>query len=110
MKHYVMRIRRDGVTEWLTMPPGLNLPVLKQTRQRYSEILPVNPVKRLVFRLLRWVFGENGWVSEWTRGWVCYWRAEILLGPGKGRTMENGLRCVLIEWEHDQWAMNLRNQ
>lgn len=109
MKHHI-RIRRDGIIEWLSPPPGFSIPVLNQTRRRYSEILPVNPVQRLAFRVLRLCFGETGRVSEWTRSWVTVWRAEILIGPARGRTKEHWLRSILIDWEHEQWAANLRNQ
>jgi hypothetical protein len=110
MKQYPMRLRRDGVIEWLSPPPGFNIPVLKQTKTRFSEIIPVNPFLHLAFRVLRLCFGEYGRVGNWTRTWTVVWRCSILLGPGKGRTKESGLRSVLINWEHDQWAMNLRNQ
>lgn len=109
-----MRIRKDGVIEWLSPPPGFSIPVLKQTRTRFSEIVPCfacHPFLYLAFRIIRFIFGEGKWwIPEWTRRWVCTWRCTILRGPSKGMFKEGGLRCVLIDWEHDQWAMNLRNQ
>lgn len=112
MKQYPMRIRKDGVIEWLSPPPGFSIPVLKQTRRRYSEIVPVNPFLCLAFRVLRLCFGETlfGIVPNWTRLWKCQWQARILIGPSRGRTKISTNRYELISWEHDQWAMNLRNQ
>lgn len=88
--------------EWLAAPP-FRLAVSKQSKQRFSEIVPRNPIKRAAFRLLRFMFGETGKVSDWTRGWVCTWKATILLGSHKGESKENGLRAVLLEWEKEKW-------
>lgn len=106
-----MRLRRDGVIEWLSLPPDLDITVLKQTRQRYSEILPVNPFLYVAFRIIRAVFGEGtGRIPEWTRTWPCRWRCRILIGHSRGKTRTGMDRKELIGWEHDQWAMMLRNQ
>lgn len=100
---YQLRIRKDGVIEWLA-PPPVPFKVQNQTRKRFSEIIPLNPVKRALFRFLRLVFGETGRVSDWTRDWACYWHCKILLGPHKGETMDSGLRCVLLEWEKEKFC------
>lgn len=102
MKHH-LKIRNDGMIEWLA-PPPVPFKIKKQTKERFSEIVPRNPVKRMLFRLLRSIFGETGRVSQWTREWACYWHCEILLGQHKGETMDSGLRCVLLEWEKEKWA------
>jgi len=102
MTKHTIKIRKDGVIEWLA-PSPIPFPILSQSKIRYSEIIPRNPVKRALFRLLRLCFGETGRVSEWTRGWRCVWHAEILLGPHKGETMESGLRGVLLEFERERW-------
>jgi hypothetical protein len=102
MKQHHLRIRKDGVIEWLA-PPPVPFKIKNQTRQRFSEILPVNPVLYMAFRILRKIFGETGRVSDWTRSWLCKWRATILLGPHKGETMDSGLRGVLLEWEKTIW-------
>jgi len=44
---------------------------------RVSHILPANPLLRLVFRMLRWVFRDKGRVSDWTRRWKCKWVVRI---------------------------------
>lgn len=89
--------------EWLA-PPPVPFMIKKQTRERFSEIVPRNTVKRMLFRLLRFIFGETGRVSEWTRRWACFWHAEILIGPHKGETMDSGLRYVLLEWEKEKFC------
>lgn len=102
MKHTLI-LRRDGRIEWLA-PPPFPLKIEKRTRQRFSEIVPANPVKRAVFRLLRKLFGEEGRVSDWTRRWLCVWTATILIGPHKGEAFTHPLREWCLEFERDKFA------
>lgn len=103
MKTYTARIcKRTGAIEFLGgVPPGLVLPLAK--RQRFSEIIPVNPDARRLFRLLRWVFGEEGRVSEWTRRWRCQWEAIILLGSMAGTRRRSDDRAFLLHWERQMF-------
>lgn len=111
MKQYPIRIRKDGVIEWLSPPPGFYIPVLKQTRTRFSEILPANPFLYVAFRVIRFIFGEGTWmVPAWTRTWPCLWQCKILKGSKRGTVRVGRSRKELIHWEHDQWAMSLMNQ
>lgn len=105
---YQAKIKRDGTLEFLgAPPPRLALP--GATKQRFSEIVPVHPVLLVAFRVLRWMFGEEGRVSDWTRTWKCWWEATILIGPVRGRKArqwgKHG-RAHLIEWEQRQWRHN----
>lgn len=95
------------MVEWLS-PPPFPIKTDHQHKQRYSEILPVNPVKRGVFRFLRKMFGEDGRVADWTRRWLCVWRAEILIGVHKGETFTHALRACCVEWEHNKFAERKR--
>lgn len=101
MKHQ-LRIRRDGFIEFLTAPP-IPLKLEKQTRVRYSEITPLNPWLCIAFRLIRFLFGENGRVSDWTRGWQCIWMAHILMGEHKDEAQVSQYRDALITWEHEKF-------
>lgn len=102
---YQAKIKRDGTLEFLgAPPPGLVLPGARRTR--FSEIIPVNPIKRAAFRILRWMFGEDGRVSGWTRRWRCRWEAVILIGPARGRRCQCEHRDVLVFWEQQVWRNN----
>ena len=103
---YRAKIKRDGTLEFLgAPPPGLVLPA-GTTKRRFSEIVPVHPVKRAAFRLLRWMFGEDGRVARWTRGWRCRWEAIILLGPARGKRCQCEHRDMLLFWEQQIWRNN----
>lgn len=103
MKTYTARIdKRTGVIEFLGgVPPGMQLPLAK--RERFSEIIPVDPDARRFFRLLRWLFGEEGRVSEWTRRWPCEWEAIILLGKMAGARRRSRDRAFLLHWERQMF-------
>ena len=109
MKKCTVILRKDGTIEWLH-PPPFPLAVRQVSRQRFSEILPVNPVKRAAFRVLRRLFGETGRVAAWTRSWAVLWRAEILIGPRRGATRTSGIRAVLLDWEENQWAQQVQTK
>lgn len=101
MKHQ-LRIRRDGFIEFLSQPP-IPLKLEKQTRVRYSEIVPLNPWLCILFRILRFLFGEKGRVSDWTRGWRVTWLCVILLGEHKGDAQVSEYRDYLITYEHEKF-------
>lgn len=101
MKHQ-LRIRRDGFIEFLT-PPPVPLKLEKQTRVRYSEIVPLNPWLCIAFRFLRLCFGEKGRVSDFTRSWKCQWIAHILLGEHKDEAQVSRYRDYLVTWEHEKF-------
>jgi hypothetical protein len=99
------------VIEWLSPPPGFDPPILKQHRKRFSEILPYNPFLYVAFRVIRTILGEGPFgIPEWTRSWKCKWKAQILRGSNRGKIRVSMNRKELIDWEHDQWITNLRNQ
>lgn len=98
------KIKRDGTIEFLGgPPPGWSLPI---KRSRFSEIIPVNPWLRRMFRVLRFVFGEEGRIASWTRRWRCGWECIILQGPDRGRCArqfgQEG-REALVTWERNIW-------
>lgn len=102
---YQAKIKRDGTLEFLGKPPpGFIMP--GASKQRFSEIIPVNPVKRAAFRLLRWMFGEEGRVPDWTRTWAGPWEGRILLGPARGRRIRGLYRWELLRWEQHIWRNN----
>jgi len=80
---------------------ALDLDCLGSVRsRRASHILPVNPLKRITFRLLRLLFGERGWVAAWTRRWSGPW--EVILLHNKARRFIHYSRRACLSWEQDQ--------
>ena len=67
-------------------------------KRRVSTIVPVNPFKRLCFRLLRWLFGEDGETAEWTREWRGPWRCTIL---ATSQTYQHESRTACVLWEYE---------
>lgn len=67
--------------------------------ERLSHILPVNPIKRLAFRLLRLAFGDRGSVAQWTRQWRGPWEVRLV---GSGRRFWHASRRVCVDWEMRQ--------
>jgi len=103
---YRGKIKADGTIEFLGWPPpGMELPA-GIVRRRFSEIIPVNPVLRVAFRVLRWLFGEEGRVSNWTRRWRCRWEAIILIGGARGKRVQHVDRAWLLRWEQRIWRNN----
>jgi hypothetical protein len=92
-----IKIRADGMIEFLGDVCPVDLPLEKATRRRVSTILPTQSAKRIAFRLLRFVAGDRGAVAAWTRTWAGPWRATIL------RTGDTELfddRQAAIDWEY----------
>ena len=55
-----------------------------QAVRRGGRVVPVNPIRRTAFRLLRWLFGDRGRVAAWTRTWSGPWLVVVptgALGP-----------------------------
>jgi hypothetical protein len=54
--------------------------------ERISNVEPVNWPLRVLFRLVRRVFGEDGQAGRWLRTWRCRWRVDF--GPIGGGIFE----------------------
>ena len=70
--------------------------------RRASHVEPDGLALRGAFHTLRWLFGEKGRVSEWTRGWRCLWRANMAPSggpvlPGRWRDRK---QAIAAEVEH----------
>lgn len=65
--------------------PGINQALAAEgafSKRRASHVEPSSLPKRLVFRALRIIFGEEGPVSDWTRGWTGSWRVDLRVSGG----------------------------
>ena len=105
---YTLKIKRDGTMEFLGNPPP-SFPVHDAQRSRFSEIVPVRMNLRILFRILRFLFGEEGKVSNWTRRWPCLWLCTILLGPRRGTKKGGTNRDALVNWERNIWKNRQRH-
>lgn len=54
------------------------------TKRRASHVVPVRLLPRILFKLIRRCVADESRAAEWTRGWNCDWRAEIIGGPVLG--------------------------
>jgi len=70
-------IEHDGSVTFLDseLTRGFNLG--PSVTRRYSAVEPDCWYLRLVFRVLRCLFGDKGRVAGLTRGWKCLWRADM---------------------------------
>ena len=94
MNHKVI-LKPDGDLEFIGDDP-LGLPLENVRRVRLSHILPVDPVKRATFRLLRFLFGDEGRVANWTRTWHGPCTCAIVSG---GPRFVGATRAICVEWE-----------
>ena len=68
-------------------------------RVRASVIVPAGAIKRLWFKLLRRIFGDDGKVASWTRQWKGPWTV-VLLATGQTHTATYRDEC--IRWEEQR--------
>jgi hypothetical protein len=99
----ILSLRPDGTLETLG---GDDFPLSAlgpATVERVSRLYPVNPAKRLIFKALRFTFGEKGRIADFTRSFKGPWEATIL------RTGERFIgknRAVCLQWEAATLAPN----
>lgn len=106
MAKHVIRIKSDGTTEFIDKP---ELSELKSsgaaTKRRASHVEPCRWPYRQAFRLLRWVFGDQGWVAKFTRYWPVYWRVNLTPSGGPVLPTRYADRTKAIEdevaWLHE---------
>lgn len=75
------------------------------TKQRASHVEPARPLRRLLFRSLRMIFGESGLVAAWTRRMQGPWMVRI---DGSGTLFRHASREVCIAWEIDYLQQKLQ--
>lgn len=99
MKTHLIKIsKRTGTIEVLGDSP---FKLHNQSKQRFSEIVPVNCALLWLFRAIRKRFGDESKMAAFTRRWPCLWRMVILMGPSKGFVQFGRNRSRLIEIEKE---------
>lgn len=69
------------------------------TRKRASHVLPCHPVKRVLFVILRLLFGERGRVATFTRSWQGPWQVTLVNHP---ESFTHQSRRVCLLWERER--------
>ena len=90
-------IGNDGQIRFLTH--DATSPILKGGRtRRASWIVPKRISLRIAFYLIRFLFGDNGRMAAFTRGWSCNWMVDLRVSRGPVVT---GFSCrkAAVEFE-----------
>jgi hypothetical protein len=82
MNEYVVTLSEDGTVRFLVNEDTKPFIDEDAVIRRASHVEPKNVLIRLTFHILRGIFGEKGWMAEFTRRWPCKWR--INLSPING--------------------------
>ena len=105
MKSFLELDVRTG--QFRTFLGDLDIPSAKEIKiERVSYILPANPVLRLMFKILREVFGDNGKIADWTRRWKCAWVVKI----GSSKWSEFKDRQKALEFERAMITAKVMNE
>lgn len=91
--------RPDGTAQHVGDSDLLAGSVASVTKRRASHVEPMMPDLRLLFHATRWLVGDEHWLADWTRRWLCIWRVRIVDGPTLGfyRSRQEAIRDE-IEW------------
>jgi hypothetical protein len=100
MPEHRIRVHKDGTIEFIDKP---ELAALKSegatTKRRASHVEPARRLWRILFHVLRWVFGESGSVATFTRIWPVWWRVNLSPsnGPILGQLYSNRKEAIAAE-------------
>jgi hypothetical protein len=78
-------------------------------KRRASHVVPAHPVKRLAFRVIRFVVGERGRIAAWCRSWYGPWQVRFADNPHVVVFTAQSRR-VCIQWEIKQLNERLANE
>lgn len=72
-------IAQDGSVKMIASEEGRFLidQGVEVRKTRASHVVPLDPVLRVAFRVIRWATGEAGRVSDWTRSWKVLWLVDL---------------------------------
>jgi hypothetical protein len=94
-------IEADASVTFLKSPLTAGFNLGPSVTRRASHVQPNNVALRLVFQLLRLVFGDTGAVAATTRAWPCLWRADMR--PIGGPVLQG-------RWRNRQTAINVEEE
>jgi hypothetical protein len=77
-----------------------------RSKRRASHVWPVHRGKQIMFRLIRALVGERGFIAAWCRSWRGPWEVRFIDPLAKGRpgavVFSHPSRRVCIAWEIKQ--------
>lgn len=73
----VIHVSEDGTIRFLVSEDSKPFMTEDALVRRASHVVPVSKTLRVIFHGLRSVFGEYGWVSDFTRRWKCLWYVDL---------------------------------
>ena len=82
MEQGTITITADGAVRFLNNEVTASLVTPSTLVRRASHVEPHDVCSRAAFHSLRFLFGEKGAVSDFTRLWPCRWR--VNLAPAGG--------------------------
>lgn len=83
MNELTITIKEDGTIRFLHHDELGSLAQLgTTTTKRASQVHPRAKSLRFAFYALRFVFGENSRVGNWTRRWKCLWMVDLAISGG----------------------------
>lgn len=75
--------------------------------KRASHVEPDNGLLRIIFHILRKLFGERGKMADFTRQWSCLWRVNLIpvKGPILASRWKNRQKAIdaEIEWLNENF-------
>ena len=97
----------SGETQFMLMPETECLLDETSVIKRASHVLPWNPVLRVLFTALRWMFGDYGHIAEFTRMFPCKWQVDLTpvggpVVPVEWATRDSAIKFE-IEWLQDNF-------
>ena len=79
INHVTISIDENGDSKCLVSPLAVfaGFVTSESLVKRASHVEPVNCALRVLFTLLRTMFGDKGCIAQFTRLWSCAWRVNL---------------------------------
>lgn len=77
MQPVTVHITEDGTIRFLVNEDSKPFLTEDAVVRRASHVEPTQAILRLLFHGLRFIFGEKGWMADFTRRWPCEWRINL---------------------------------
>lgn len=107
MEAMVVHITEDGTIRFLVNENTSAFLENGAVIRRASHVEPVSIPLRYVFHSLRSIFGEKGWMVDFTRIWPCEWRINLapINGPVLSQTYYKRAAAINaeIEWLNENF-------
>jgi hypothetical protein len=82
MERIIIKLDEDGVTRFLVNADTAEFLTDTSIVKRASHVEPDRFILRILFHGIRYMFGENGRMANFTRVWPCIWRTNLAPSGG----------------------------